>query len=139
MDLEIFKTDESAVEGTWVDIEFRGQIGKFRIARAGNPEFNRVYRQLRNAKRFSDNSSDEAELFNDDCLSKAFAETILLDTGEEITHKGEPVKYTSALGYELLSNPAYVELKNQIIQAAGDFEQFASFKLDEIVEKWQGR
>lgn len=135
MDLQSFKTNAGLeVEGSWIEIEFRGQKGKFKIARAGNPKFTRFYTKLKNARRFNDQESEEAKAYEDDCLNRAFAEAILMDTGDEITNGGEPVKYTPELGYQLMSDPGMTELKNQIAIAAGDFEQFAAVKLEDIIK-----
>ena len=133
MDLSIFKTNpEIETGGVWTDIEFRGQTGRFKIARAGNPKFTRIFTKLKNARHFVDEESESAVEHQADCINKAMAEAILIDTGDEITNNGEPVKYTPELGYQLLSDPAYTELKNQISFAAGDFEQYAVVKLEAI-------
>lgn len=133
MDLNVFKTDpEADVGGVWVDIEFRGQTGRFKVARAGNPKFTRIFTKLRNSRLFQNEESDEAQKHHDESINRAMAEAILIDTGDEITNNGEPVKYTPELGYELFSNPEYTELKNQIAVAAGDFEQYAIVKLGGI-------
>lgn len=133
MDLDIFRTDvEAENNGVWTEITFRGKTGKFKIARAGNPKFNRVYTKLKNAKNFADDDSEEAIEYQQDCLSRAFAEAILIDTGDEITDKGKKVKYTAEIGYILMSDPSLTELKNQIATAAGDFEQYAIAKLADL-------
>ena len=136
MDLDIFRVDvEKESEGVWTEITFRGKTGKFKIARAGNAKFNRVYTKLKLARNFADPESEEAIEYQNDCLNRAFAEAILIDTGDEITNKGKKVKYTPELGYTLMTDPGLIELKNQIAQAAGDFEQYAIAKLDELEEK----
>lgn len=133
MDLTIFETNpDLEVGGVWVDIEFRGQTGRFKVARAGNPKFTRIFTKLKNSRHFVDEDSDGAVEHEKECINRAMAEAILIDTGKEITSDGKKVKYTPELGYELMSNPAYTELKNQISFAAGDFEQYAVVKLEGI-------
>lgn len=135
MDLNVFKADqEKEVNGVWTEIEFRGQTGMFKIARAGNPKFTRLYTKYKNQKQFVNGESQEALDHEQDCLNRAFAEAILLDTGDEITDNGEPVKYTNELGYRLMSDPALTELKNQIAMKAGDFENYAIIKLEDIAK-----
>lgn len=129
MDLEIFGTDQAKeVGGVWQDITFRGQTGSFLIARRGNEKFNRAYAKLEAKRNFSNPLSDDALAYREDCVIRAMSETILLDTGDEITNKGEPVKYTPELGYQILK--AYPELRNQVALAADDFEQYASVRLE---------
>lgn len=133
MDLNSFKTNQKKeLNGVWVEIEFRGQKGKFKVARSGNTKFNRLYTRLKNQRTFANSESEEALAHDEDCLNRAMAEAILLDTGDEITNDGEPVKYTPALGYDLFSDPSLVELKNQIAIKAADFETFAAVKLEKI-------
>jgi hypothetical protein len=135
MDLDVFRADaDKEVNGVWTEIEFRGQTGQFKIARAGNPKFTRIYTKYKNSRTFSNPESQEAQDHDLDCLNRAFAEAILIDTGEEITDKGEPVKYTPELGYMLMTDPNLTELKNQIATKAGDFEMYAVAKLEEITK-----
>jgi hypothetical protein len=129
MDLQIFETDrEKDVGGVWQTIEFRGQSGEFKIARRGNDRFNRIYARLIAEKQFQDDNSDAAIDFREDCVIRAMADAILLDTGDEITNKGQPIKYSPELGYQILK--AYPELRNQVALLADDFEQYATLKLE---------
>jgi hypothetical protein len=135
MDLDAFRANsEKEVNGVWTEIEFRGQKGKFLIARSGNPAFTRLYTKLKNQRVFANPDSQEAIDHDTDCLNRAFAEAILLDTGDEITNNGEPVKYTPELGYQLMTDPELTELKNQLAMKAGDFENYAVKRLDEIAK-----
>lgn len=132
MDLSIFKTDpDKEVQGVWKDIEFRGQTGKFKIARAGNPVFNRIFTRIKNSRTFVDDDSQSAKDHDDEALTHALAEAILMDT-DEIELDGEVIDYTPELGYKILSDPAFSELKNQIAIAAGNFEHYAVVKLEAL-------
>ncbi len=135
MDLDVFRADSSKeVKGVWTEIEFRGQKGKFLIARAGNPLFTKIYQRYKDSRMFTNPESEEALEWNQECLNRAFAEAILLDTGDEITNQGEPIKYTPELGYQLMSDPNLTELKNQIATKAGDFEMYALVKKEDLIK-----
>lgn len=135
LDLDAFRADpDQEVKGVWTEIEFRGQKGRFKIARAGNPKFTRVYQRYKESRMFPNPESEEAEEWNVDCLNRAFAEAILLDTGKEITSGGEPIKYTPELGYKLMCDPELTELKNQVATKAGDFEMYALVKMEDLIK-----
>lgn len=133
MDLSIFEMDkEKELSGTWVEIEFRGQKGQFKIARSGNDKFLRTYMRLKQSKRFKPGQENEEEKFIDECLTRAMAEAILIDTGDEITDGGQPVEYSPDLGFAILMK--YPELRNKISVAANDVEAFAARDLEEITK-----
>lgn len=133
MDLSIFEMDkEKELSGTWVEIEFRGQKGQFRVARSGNDKFLRTYMRLKQTKRFKPGQDKELEAFTDECLTRAMAEAILIDTGTEITDNGVPIEYTPDLGFAIMMK--YPELRNKISIAANDVESFAAHDLEEIVK-----
>ncbi len=130
MDLSIFATDrDKELNGCWMEVEFRGQTGKFKIARAGNDKFHRIFAKLKSQKLFKKDQEEEERVYVDDCMTRAMAEAMLMDTGTEITNNGEPVIYTPEIGYQILM--AYPELRNQISILASNFEEFAANKLEE--------
>lgn len=134
MDLyEIFATDkDKELNGVWVDIEYRGRKGSFKIARTGNDKFNQVYLFYKNQKRFTNPQSDEAKAFDNDCLTRAMAEAILLDIGADMTDQGEPIKYTPEIGYQILTK--YSTLRDRIALEANEIDHFAMVKTENLTK-----
>lgn len=131
MDLNLFKADtEREIQGAWVDITFRGQKFRFKVARSGNPEFTRIFTKYKNSKIFANPDSDESIAHDQECLNRAFSQAILMDWDESMTMNGEPVKYSVEVAYEILKDPAFTELKNQLAVKAGDFDLYAEVQLE---------
>jgi hypothetical protein len=133
MELSIFQTEaDKDVNGVWMSIEFRGQVGQFKIARAGNDKFMRIYAKLKNQRVFRKEQEEERVAYEEECLTKAMAEAVLIDTGDEITDQGKPIKYTPEIGFMILSR--YPELRNRIAVLASNFEEYATVKVDDIAK-----
>lgn len=101
MKISKFATDLDLEEGgVWVDI---GDGAQLKIARIGNPRYQKVIRRLRAPYRAQIRNKTIPEDVSDDLVVKAIAECILLDWKGLEDDNGKSIKYSQDRAYELLT------------------------------------
>ena len=102
MKVSRFATDLTLEEeGVWVDI---GEGAKLKVARVGNPNYQKRIRQLRAPYRSQIRQKSLPEDVSDKLVIQAFSECILLDWEGLEDDKGKPIKYSQENALELLTN-----------------------------------
>ena len=108
--------------GVWRDYKDGSQL---LIARTGNPNYRSMLKRLVKSQRsVIDNDDDLADKVGDKIFAKVMAETILLDWRGIAGPDGTELKYTSALGTEVLSDPANRDFREAVKNYADDAEAY---------------
>jgi len=132
---ESYGTDlKMETEGQWFDLALIDGV-KVKVARAGNPSYKkalkRLYKpytkQLRRGKDVAQEVEDRIQL---DLL----IDTLLKDWKGMPGDDGNDVVFDKKIARELLSDPIYKELKEEIIGFSEEFEAYQE-QLDEDLEK----
>lgn len=102
MKISRFATDLDLEEsGVWIDI---GDGAQLKIARVGNPNYQKVIRRLRAPYRAQIRNKTLHEDLQDDLVIKAFAEAILLDWKGLEDDNGKAIKYSQENAYQLMKD-----------------------------------
>jgi hypothetical protein len=109
---EAFTNPEVEREGVWT--EYRDG-SKIKIARIGNPNFNRIHEaKLKPHRRKQRDGTLSSEL-ETKILCEVIAETILLDW-EGFNQDGKEFKFTKKAAYDLLHK--HIDFRNEIVELA---------------------
>lgn len=124
-----FSTDTSKEqEGTLTSLPDCGDT-KWRIARAGNKNYNRVLANLYKRNRAAlEAKGDEAEAKSNELLAEVYAKTILLGWEGTIMFKGKAESYSEAVAKQLL---LLKDFRAKVEAVAGDFATFKSVQDEE--------
>ena len=113
-----FRTNEKKeIEGIWIQLDDKAAI---KVARAGNPKFQRLFQKLtkpyRQAIRTGSLSEDVARKILIECM----AETILLDW-KGFEENGKEIKYSKEKSIEYLN---IKDFRDFVAQCSEDFSLF---------------
>lgn len=124
-----FSTDTvKEEEGTLTTLPDCGDI-KWRIARAGNKNYNRVLGTLYKRNRVTlEAKGAEAEAKSNELLAEVYAETILLGWEGTIKFKGKDESYSKPVAKQLLM---LKDFRAKVEAVAGDFATFKSVQDEE--------
>ena len=128
--LSALKTNpEAEVEGVWVDFEDTGV--KLKIARIGNPAFDKLISKL-SAPHLKKLRKGDDEL-QESITAKAVASTILVGWKGLDDDDGKPLKYSKGKSKELLTDPALRDLFKFVLVTANEAARFrAEVKEDTV-------
>lgn len=122
LDLGKFETDlDKEINGTWEELE---GDAKLLIARAGNPNYQRLYRAIPAGVR---QAIDDDRVTDDEVrkhIATLLSETVLLDW-DGLTVNGKEIKYTKEKAYEILADPKYKNFSLTVTTLARDQAVFA--------------
>lgn len=120
-------------EGVWQDL---GDGGRVKVARLGNPKWQRAYNKLphglRNAASSGRLKGAQADEF-DKRNARVLAETILLDWDGMEEEDGTPIPYSVEAAEQALFE--LKDFRTAVVQLAGDM---ANFQAEEVAEKGKG-
>lgn len=119
---------DSEVNGRWVD--YKGV--KFLIARSQNEKHSERILALLEESREKGEKMDDKYFQKE--LAKITADTILLGWEGEIGFRGEPLKYSKANAFKLLSDPAMREFSTFVEREASKGENYKA-ELEDKQEK----
>jgi len=125
-DINSIKTDSNKeIEGVWVDFE----LGiKLKIARARNPKYTELLRQLLDPLRVDIRNDKVAVDDFNNILLEVRARTVLLDW-KNIEENGKSIPYSSEKAIEYFKNP---DLKDFYVFVVSISENSAQYKKDLI-------
>jgi len=125
-DINSIKTDSNKeIEGVWVDFE----LGiKLKIARARNPKYTELLRQLLDPLRVDIRNDKVAVDDFNNILLEVRAKTVLLDW-KNIEENGKSIPYSSEKAIEYFKNP---DLKDFYVFVVSISENSAQYKKDLI-------
>lgn len=102
---------------------------KFRVARAGNKNYNRTLAALYKKHRVTlESKGDEAEAKSNELLADVYAETLLLGWSGTIQFQGKAEPYSKDTAKKLL---ALKEFRAVVDQVAQDFQSFKTVQDEE--------
>lgn len=133
MKLSKFKQDvNKAADGTWVDV---GDGLKLKVARQGNKNYNSVVRTLMKPYKQAIKSNTLADSVYEDLQNKAISQSVLLSWEGLEGEDGKDMPYSQETAYDLLSNPAFEDLKSLVVDLSNELETFREAEKEELSGK----
>lgn len=128
MDIATFRTNKSLEnEGAWTDLAGDARV---KLARIGN----RRYRDMLQAKLKPHRRAIRAGTLSDEVtealMTEVIVETVLLDW-ENIELNGVVVPFSRDAALDILGDPEMKDLRNMIVELAGDMELYRAKDLEE--------
>lgn len=119
---DAFATDTSAEEhGIYTQVPGLGDT-EFKLARVGNPSYNRILDQLyRKNKTVLESKGAAANARSEQIMAEVYAKTIVLDWKGTVRIKGVDTPYSYATAVMLCG---LKDLREKFAGAAGDFNTF---------------
>ena len=128
MDIAKFRIDPAAEdEGVWTAL---GGDAEVRLARIGNRRYREALAARLKPYRRAIRAGSMPEEAIEKLVTEAVCETVLLDW-RNLELDGEPVPYSPARALELLSDPAMRDLRDLVVELAGDMELYRARELEE--------
>ncbi|UOF80027.1 putative structural protein [Caudoviricetes sp.] len=119
------------VHGVWVSWFDNARV---KVARHNNPRFVKRVRELVLERRLQQGKKEMSDDEFEDLTRRAVADTIAIDWENiEDEETGQPVAYTSDLGYKLFCQPEYRDFYRLVIEASMRFELFRKERIIEAV------
>ena len=126
---KLFGTDATKeTEGVW---ESLSEDVKIKVARIGNPNYQKVLQRLMRPHRRAVRRGTVDDSVIEQCVTKAIAETVLLDW-EGLEEDGKKLIYSRAEAERLLTS--FREFREQVTEIASEIEAFRTEE-DEEAEK----
>lgn len=127
MDLKHFRTDlDKAKNGVWVNVDPDGDV-KIKVARMNNSEYQAYLSELLgvSGRRITGGTLRrmQDQKTRSEAVRKALARHVLLDW-KGFTDNGEEVPYSEKKALELLTDPAYQDFYDLVLQSASDEDLF---------------
>lgn len=133
MKLSKFKQDVvSAEDGTMVDM---GDGLVVTVARIGNKKYNEsIKKQTAPHQRQIRNKNLPDEVF-ETIMNHAIADAVLIGWDGLQDENGVNIPYSKEKAFEIMSNPAYKDFKDSIVDLANEFEAFRAAEVAETATK----
>lgn len=123
-----------ATQGTWVDL---GDDFKVKVTRIGSPAYNDILDKELSQHRKNSNRSGRPIPGDivDAAINKAFLATVLLDWQGLEDDNGTPIAFSREKALELFSDKRFAALRDIIISASTEEENFRAKDLADVVAK----
>jgi len=132
MDLSKYRTSkELTEEGVTIDL---GDGLKVRLARIGNKKYNEALRRLTKPYQNAIRNKTISDEVMERIVLEAFVGNVLI-SWSGLTLDGADVPYSREKAIEILSNPEYVDFRNNLEALASEMESFRAAEVAATVEK----
>ena len=115
--------------GVWIDI---GDGGKLLIARYDNPNFVRLFNELRKPHMRLAQSGKLSEEKAAEILAEALSQAVLLDwRGIQLAAGETDIPYSQKKAFEILKDPIYKQFRQIVIELATEESHFRQEQIEE--------
>lgn len=128
MDLATFRTNKSLEnEGAWTHLAGNARV---KLARIGNRRYRELLQTKLKPHRRAIRAGTMPEEVTEALMTEVVVETVLLDW-ENVELNGEAVPFSRPAALDILSDPEMKDLRDMIVELAGDMELYRAKDLEE--------